>query len=142
LNIKPKDFVSVGPLMDDGSEAIQFTADGAAKASKLIAIFGFDRLPKTAAELQQLLGYCGVLDATIPQRVGRESREQQRARAIGNDEGRQYALSWMQKHWPDARDSVPLFAAADIPALRQLHSRLDLMTVLGTRYQKPGNLAP
>lgn len=142
MNIKPKDLVSVGPLLDDGSEAIQFTADGAAKANKLISIFGFDRLPKTAAELQQLLGYCGALDATLPQRVGRESREQQRARAIGNDDGRQHALSWMQKHWPGARESVLLFSVADIAALRQLHSRLDLMTALGTRYQKPGNAVP
>ena len=89
-----------------------------------------------------LLKTPSVLDAILPQRVGRESREQQRARAIGNDEGRQYALSWMQKHWPAATDSVLLFSVADMPALRQLHSRLDLMTALGTRYQKSGNLAP
>lgn len=124
-------------MRGDGSESIQFTVDGTARARKLIAIFGFDRLPKTAAELQQLLEYCRALNGTLPQRVGRESMEQQRARTLGNDEGRQYARSWMQKHWPAAEDSVLLFAKPDMPALRQLHSRLKLMTLFGTRYEKP-----
>jgi hypothetical protein len=131
-NIKAKDVVAIGPVLNDGSESIGFTPDGAAKAKKLIAIFGFDRLPATAAELQQLLAYCRALDGTLPPRVGRESIEQQRARALGNDEGRQYALAWVQSHWPAAKDAVSLFAAADIQALRQLHARLDLMTAFGT----------
>jgi hypothetical protein len=136
LNVKPTDFASTGPMRVDGSESIQFTVDGMARARKLTAIFGFDRLPTTAAELQQLLVYCRVLNGTLPERVGRESIEQQRARVLGNDEGRQYALSWMRTHWPEAEDSVLLFANANILGLRNLHSRLDLMTLLGTRYQK------
>ena len=79
--------------------------------------------------------YCRALDGTLPQRLGRESKEQQRARALGNDEGRQYAQLWVQNHWPAAKDAVLLFAGADMRALRQLHSRLDLMTVFGTRYE-------
>lgn len=92
---------------------------------RLIARFGFERLPQTYGELHGLTAYCFDLQhyadlGTTPDEV--TLIWQQSARKV------------LAEHFPALLPAFELLVAGDLPGLRELHRREDTLTRLGREY--------
>lgn len=97
---------------------------------RLVARYGFDRLPTTYSELYGLFEYCDSLDAASG--VGMRPKDQ-----LGEWQAASFVV-WRRKN-PELMPAIELYCAGDVSGLRSLHRQDDTLTTLGRRYLEAGD---
>lgn len=111
----------------DSNDPLVLQGEAELKFRRLIAMFGFDRLPFTYGEAHGLLDYCQRIDS---------------AAGFGMMEP-QCLESWQQagfrlfaRKLPHLLPALKLFCQRDIEGLRGLHRADDTLTMLGRQYRE------
>ena len=114
-----------GASVRDITDAVAFSADSEALMRRVLARYGFERLPDTYGELFALFEYCDSLDAAsgVGMRPADQLVEWQAASFV----------VWRRKS-PHLMPAIELYCAGDIDALRALHRAQDTLTALGRGY--------
>lgn len=111
----------------DNNDPIVLQGEAEFKFRKLIALFGFERLPFTHGEAQGLLEYCERLDTAAGLRMQGQTtlRNWQEA-----------AIKVFSKTRPHMLPALRLLCAQDIVGLRELHKREETLTKLGREFME------
>lgn len=92
---------------------------------RVMARYGFDRLPDTYGELFGLFEYCDSLDAASG--VGLRPKDQ-----LAEWQAASFVV-WRRKQ-PQLMPAIERYCAADTAGLRELHNQEDTLTTLGLNY--------
>lgn len=111
----------------DKNDPVVFSGAVEAQMRKLVADYGFDRLPLTYGELQGLVEYCHDLDSA----TGRWMFDTDDERRVWQGDFKVW-----RKHRPHLFPAVELYAEGNLEALRQLHRREDTLTRLGKAWRE------
>jgi len=109
----------------DVSTSVVFTAPCELVMRRVMARYGFDRLPATYGELFGLFEYCDSLDAASG--VGLRPKDQ-----LDEWQAASFVV-WRRKH-PQLMPAIERYCAGDTDGLRELHSQQDTLTTLGRNY--------
>ena len=112
----------------DKNDPIVFTGHSELWMRRLIAKYGFDRMPLTYGEFQAFLEYCSNLDGVIGAGVVPSEHALNWAKAGG--------IEVWEKYSPKYKEAARLFATKDIDGLRKFHKDLDAMTQLGKDFKE------
>jgi hypothetical protein len=112
-------------VIRDTSDAVEFAAGSELLMRRVVARYGFDRLPATYGELFAMFEYCDSLDAASG--VGMRPTDQ-----LGEWQAASFVV-WRRKN-PDLMPAIELYCAGEIAGLRALHLEEDTLTTLGRKY--------
>jgi len=110
----------------DNNDPIVSTGSAEMALRKLIAKYGFDRMPLTLGELNALLEYCSILEAT----------------AFKSLAGAPQFISWKKalkstyaESEPALYDAMCLYMADNLQGLKEFHRQNDTLTCIGKAYK-------
>ena len=138
LNTEPEhlaiDFEEIVQLKEgsaanaDNSDPIVVSGKAELALRRIIARYGFGRMPLTYGELYGLLDYCDELDSGSG--IGLDHLPN------GIESWQASALITFERHQPHLIPALELYCAGDIEALRELHRRDDTLTQIGKTYRQ------
>lgn len=109
-------------LLGDAADGIAYGERSERLMRRLVERYGFDRLPRTFAELFGLVDYCDSLDAA--RGSGMMAPDQ-----LAQWQEASFAV-WRRKQ-PQRMPAIELYCAGDLAGLRALHAREDTLAALG-----------
>ena len=110
----------------DNSDSVVMQGSAEVAMRRLIAEFGFDRLPLTFGEFHGLRDYCLLLDGVAgTQYDGRAKKVWQGA-----------ALHVFSKNNPEHAEAFKLYAGGDREGLRKLHREQNTLVTLGKQFKQ------
>lgn len=118
-----------GAANGDNNDPIVASGKGEIELRKLIAEYGFERMPMTYGELHGLLDYCSLLDSC----AGNMHAPHLRA------EWQTSSLKVYTRYNPQHAEAFVAYCEGDKEKLRKLHRDHDTLTKLGKDYREPEN---
>lgn len=112
-------------LLDDASARLVLAPPCELIVRRVMARYGFERLPNTCGELFGLFEYCDSLDAASG--VGIRPKDE-----LAEWQAASFEV-WRRKQ-PELMPAIECFCAGEIEALLELHRSTDTLTTLGLNY--------